>query len=105
LCDEEWCTIPFQAAGKDFRHELLDVMTNIPKIQYEMDSIKTAIIPELDTPERRLAFFELCQTTRTGAYHDILAYEVKLKNVCRIGSLAGQTEGEIRRRQVHHFKL
>jgi hypothetical protein len=41
-------------------------MTNIPKIQSEQDRLKSGIIPCYDTPERRKAFFELCQATRTG---------------------------------------
>lgn len=53
-------------AGKDYRHEILDVMTNLPKIQYELDNIKAKIIPGYDTPERRVQYFNLCQTTRTG---------------------------------------
>lgn len=41
-------------------------MVNIPKIQWEMDSIKMAVFPDSDTLERKIAFFELCQTTRNG---------------------------------------
>jgi hypothetical protein len=53
-------------AGKDYRHEILDVMTNIPKIQNEQDKLRSGIIPGYDTLERRIAFFDLCQDTRSG---------------------------------------
>jgi hypothetical protein len=39
-------------------------MSNIPRIQYEQENLKSAIIPGFDTPERRQAYFDLCKTTR-----------------------------------------
>jgi hypothetical protein len=56
--------VPFEIAGKDYRHEILDVMTSIPQIQHQYDNLKSTIIPRYATEERKLAYFKLCKRTR-----------------------------------------
>jgi hypothetical protein len=66
LCKEEWCTVPYEVEGKDYRHEILDVMVNIPRIQSEHDDLKANIVPDFGNSERRQAYFDLCASTRDG---------------------------------------
>ncbi|KIW00994.1 uncharacterized protein PV09_07513 [Verruconis gallopava] len=64
LSSEEWCTIPFKIEGKDVRHELLDIMAEIPRLQTDLSCLGKISESAQGAVDRRASFFLLCRSIR-----------------------------------------